>query len=460
MKSHLINLTRGNEIGANSYLLNLGGSRVVLDAGMHPQKTGWEATANFSPLAQQPPAAIFLTHAHHDHTGSLPLLMQRHPDARVFMSEPTYFLAEPLLHNSVNVMKRQREELSIREYPLFTHNDLQSLTKKWQACQLNRHWSIEGFPIKPNDAFTCRFRLLHAGHILGSTMVELETAQKRVLYTGDICLHDQTLMTRAARPEGPYDLLIIETTRGAQPGPVGYARKQLEQDLIKAIQTTFERGGAVLLPIFAMGKTQEILTVLHHAQRRGELPDSTLFIGGLGKVFAQIYDRTAGRSERAFPNLQLLEDIRPQVFDLRKARDFKPQRGHIYLLPSGMMTLQTTSNVLAPAFLARENDSIFFVGYTDPASPAGHLRRTERGQRVTINPLLGDHPVRCEVKYFDFTSHALREDLLEFILEARPKNCALVHGDTAALEWFKQAVQERNPKINVFLPEPGKEIAF
>ncbi len=456
----LQNLTRNNEIGANSYLLTLGKTRMVLDAGMHPKKSGFEALPNLDCIDRKKIDAIFLSHAHHDHVGSLPLLMQRHPDAKVFMSEPTYFLADPLLHNSVNVMKRQREEQGIREYPLFSHGDLQALTQKWQACQLEHYWSIEGFPIDPGDSYNCRFRFFNAGHILGAVMTEIECGKKRVLYTGDISLHDQTLVKKAEIPKGPYDLVIVETTRGGQPTPAGFSRKKTEQDLIAAIQTTFTRGGAVLIPIFAMGKTQEITTLLHQAQRRGELPDSTLFIGGLGKVFSQVYDQLAGRPERLLPNLQILEDIRPQVFDLRKSIGFKPKRGHIYLLPSGMMTEQTTSNIVAQHFLARENDSVFFVGYTDPDSPAYRVRHTPRNERVIVNHLSGDQPVRCEVRYFDFTSHAVREDLLDFILKVHPRRCALVHGDKPALEWFFQEIRKQAPDIDVFIPEPGKEIEF
>ena len=456
----LLNLTRGNEIGANSYLLELGGTRLVLDSGMHPKKSGFDALPDFSAADRKKIDAIFLSHAHHDHVGSLPLLMQRHPDAHVFMTEPTYFLAEPLLHNSVNVMKRQREEQGIVEYPLFSHGDLQELVKKWQACQLERFWSVAGYPVDATDRYECRFRFHNAGHILGSAMLEIETAKTRVLYTGDICLHDQTLMKRAECPKGRFNLMIVETTRGANPTPEGYSRGKAAQDLISAIQQTFARGGAVLMPIFAMGKTQELVTLLHQAQRRGELPESTLFIGGLGKVFCQIYDQLAGKADRLQPNLQILEDIRPQVFDLRKSIGFKPKRGHIYLLPSGMMTEQTTSNVLASHFLARENDSVFFVGYTDPDSPASRLRHSAKGDRVVLNPLAGDCPVRCEVRYFDFTSHALREDLLEFILKVKPDNCALVHGDSAALEWFQTEISKHSPGINVFIPKPGKEIKF
>src|ERR1700677_121535 len=135
----LTNLTRANEIGANSYLLDFGpDGRVVLDAGMHPRGEGLEGLPQLEKLKFDSIDAILVSHAHHDHTGALPLLMRDQPGARVFLSEATYFLAEPLLHNSVQVMLRQKTEKGIAEYPLFTHRELDQLVKVWQGGALGR----------------------------------------------------------------------------------------------------------------------------------------------------------------------------------------------------------------------------------------------------------------------------------------------------------------------------------
>src|SRR5580692_12662336 len=163
----LTNLTRANEIGANSYLLDFGpDGRVVLDAGMHPRAEGLLGLPQLEKLAFDSVGAILVSHAHHDHTGGLPLLMRDHPGARVFMSEPTYYLSEPLLHNSVQVMLKQKIEKGIAEYPLFTHRELDQLVKVWQACGLERDWSPQGYPDPDNEPLT--FRFYDAGHILGS----------------------------------------------------------------------------------------------------------------------------------------------------------------------------------------------------------------------------------------------------------------------------------------------------
>jgi Cft2 family RNA processing exonuclease len=453
----LTNLTRANEIGANSYLLDFGpDGRVVLDAGMHPRAEGLLGLPQLEKLAFDSVGTILVSHAHHDHTGGLPLLMRDHPGARVFMSEPTYYLSEPLLHNSVQVMLKQKVEKGIAEYPLFTHRELDQLVKVWQACGLERDWSPQGYPDPDNEPLT--FRFYDAGHILGSVGTMVKHRGRSIFYTGDVNFTEQTLMRGADFPREPIDVLITETTRGAQARKEGFSRDNEIERLATAIEQTFAQGGAVLMPVFAMGKTQELLAQLHFLQKMRRLPETPIYIGGLGRSFCDIYDRLAARTRRKYPKLRLLEDIQAQVMDGRRARDFNPRRGHIYLISSGMMTENTLSNIFAQQFLAHERHSIFFVGYSDPLSPAGLLQATPRGGSVTLNTAYGAQPVRCRVEHFDFTAHAQRDDLLAYILEVNPRACVLVHGDPPALAWFQKELAARAPGINVVVPPPGEGI--
>jgi Cft2 family RNA processing exonuclease len=454
----LTNLTRANEIGANSYVLDFGrDGTVLLDAGMHPKADGYAATPKFDAMNGAPVDAIFVTHAHQDHVGSLPLAMREHPKARVFMSEPTYFLSDPLLHNSVEIMTKMRTESGITEFPLFSHNEVNQMCHVWQACGLERPWSLEGYP-DPDADEALTFSFSDAGHILGSVGISLHHRGRHVFYTGDVNFKDQTLCQAAQFPTEKIDTLMIETTRGAQATAGNYSRDAEIERFIAAILETFNKGGAVMVPIFAMGKTQETLALLHFLMKRGRLPVCPIYIGGLGRSFTHIYDKLAARSCRAHHNLNLLEDIRPQIIDGRTVNNQKPKRGHIYLISSGMMTERTLSNVFAEKFLNDDRHSIFFVGYCDPDSPAGRLRATPRGHSVRMNNEAGDQPVLCRVEHFDFTAHAQREDLLNYILKVNPRACVLVHGDRPALDWFKTTLGERAPRMNVMIPPPGQAV--
>src|SRR3989440_12468640 len=140
-----INLTRGTEIGANSYYLEVGDHRLILDSGMHPKFEGEEALPNWKPIGDRRLDAIIVSHSHQDHIGTLPVLMRRQPQARVFMTEPTTEIGSVLLHNSVNVMTRQREELAPAGaglYPLFTHRETDRASERWQSCALRQPYTL------------------------------------------------------------------------------------------------------------------------------------------------------------------------------------------------------------------------------------------------------------------------------------------------------------------------------
>src|SRR5438477_4230325 len=137
-----INLTRHTEIGANSYYLEAGDTRLILDCGMHPKDAGEKALPNWKPIEGQTIDAILITHAHQDHIGTLPVLMRRQPHARVFMTEPTTEIGSVLLHNSVNVMPRTPEEFGPTPYPLFTLRATDRPAIAWKPAGLRRAYQL------------------------------------------------------------------------------------------------------------------------------------------------------------------------------------------------------------------------------------------------------------------------------------------------------------------------------
>ena len=128
----LTNLNPADTIGASAWLVEMGGHSILRDAGIHP---GVEGRTGLPLFAQAPSSleAIALTHCHHDHCGALPVALRHFPRARVLMTEPSYFLVERVLHNSVNVMKRQRAERGIADYPLYHHREIDELSYLFQG---------------------------------------------------------------------------------------------------------------------------------------------------------------------------------------------------------------------------------------------------------------------------------------------------------------------------------------
>ncbi len=454
-----INLTRQTEIGANSYFLELDGKKLVLDAGLHPKQEGDAALPNYRSIPDGSLDAILISHSHQDHIGSLPVLMRRQPQARVFMTHATAKLSDVMLHNSVNVMSRQRDELKIPTYPLFTHREADHASELWQSVGFRQYWTVEGERVSSPD-HDSTFEMYESGHILGSAGIMLRAEGKNVFYTGDVNFLEQTLMRGASFPERDVDILIIETTRGDRELAAGYTRKGEERRFLTAIEESFDKGGSILVPVFALGKTQEILTMLHLFKRQGELQHVPIYIGGLSTKITVLHDQLASQAPRQHEGLQLLDSVGPHVLSSRDIQTTQIGRRRIYALSSGMMTEKTLSNQLAERFLADRRQSVLFVGYADPDSPGGRLKAAQPGDLVQLDEGLPSQRLVCQVSEFDFSAHAPRELLFDYIRKISPKIVILVHGDPPAVSWFESRISKELPGVQAVIPEPGKEYIF
>jgi Cft2 family RNA processing exonuclease len=456
-----INLTRHTEIGANSYYLELGPHRLVLDCGMHPKNLGEEALPNFKAIADREIEAILISHAHQDHIGTLPVLMRRFPTAQIFMTEATADIGNVLLHNSVNVMTRQREDVGRAVaglYPLFTHRETDRAAERWRWCPLRQSISISGERTVKFDKGGLTFEFFDAGHVLGSTGILITAEDRTVFYTGDVNFDDQTIMGGATFPEEKIDVLIMECTRGDHAKPAGWTRAVEERRLAEAIASAFEQRSCVLIPVFALGKTQEILAMLYKFRRERLLPEFPIYIGGLSSKMTDIYDRRANMTRRQLPRLQLMREAAPFVLNEETVRDAPLRPGRLYLLSSGMMTPKTLSNVLARRLIENPQHSIFFVGYADPESPAGRLRNASTNTEVVLDPDKPAQRLRCNIEEFQFSAHATREALIGYAKRLAPPKIVLVHGDPSAVEWMRSTLSVELPQSQIFVPPPGAEL--
>jgi Cft2 family RNA processing exonuclease len=453
-----INLTRRTEIGANSYYLEAAGQSLVLDSGMHPKEEGEEALPTFRVLGDRKLDAIILSHAHLDHAGTLPVLMRRQPDARIFMTEATAEIASALLHNSVNVMTRQREELGVVMYPLYTHRETDRASDQWRSCPLRQPFTLDGERARRANEEGVTVEFVEAGHVLGAAGVILRAEGRTILYSGDVNFDDQTVTAAAAFPESGIDVLIMETTRGDSPLPEGFSRAAEERRLAEAIDRVFRAGGCILMPVFALGKTQEALGMIYKFRRQGLLGEFAIYIGGLSVKMTEIYDRRAMTSRRLLPRLQLLEEVSPFVLNGQNIHESPAKGGRLYALSSGMMTPKTLSNIFARRVLENPQHSIFFVGYADPESPAGLIRAAKPGDLITLDPDEPPQRLACNVEQFQFSAHASRESIINYVKKLAPKKIVLVHGDVPAVEWTRAQLAVELPDSEVIVPPPGVEL--
>src|SRR5207302_7807707 len=161
----------------------------------------------------------------------------------------------------------QREELGTTLYPLFTHRETDRVADRWQTCPMRQTYTLAGERTSSGGSDSPTFEFFDAGHVLDSNGILLRAEGRTIFYTGDVNFDDQTIASAAIFPEDKIDILIMECTRGDHAQPATWTRAGEERRLAEAIEEAFRRGGCILIPVFALGKTQEILAMFYKFHR-------------------------------------------------------------------------------------------------------------------------------------------------------------------------------------------------
>ncbi len=447
---NLIDLNRAGGIGANSLFIQLGDLRILVDCGLDPKRVGREATPDLGKLRGISLDLIIVTHCHLDHIGSLPIVMREHPDTPVVLSTPSRMLIERMLHNSASVMMRQKEDLRIADYPLFTHEEIDRLSRRFTPIPFGQAKRFRG----NRDEIEL---ILHpAGHVAGAAGVEIHHKHRGIFITGDVLFDDQRTLPGAKFPAGHFDTLIMETTRGATERPVDKGRVVEFGRLIDSVNDTIQRGGSYLIPVFALGRMQEVLSVVHDARKFGKLVDCPIFASGLGMDLADYFDEISRKTRTLNFNRNIIKElkIKPAPRKLNPGED--PQQNGLYIISSGMLVENTPSYVLASGLLGHARNTIGFVGYCDPDTPGGALLTSKPGDSFVFETIHVKTKVKARIERFELSGHADRDELLQFALQTEARSVVLTHGDPPARAWFMQQLTEKAPNIKVLDPVPLK----
>ncbi len=454
----IVNLNPDTDIGASSWFVDLEGHRLLMDSGVHPKREGRSSLPMFDLIKNEEVDAIALSHCHHDHVGALPVALRYFPKAHVLMSELSYFLIERVLHNSVNVMTRQRDEIGIKEYPLYSHDEVDDIAPLFQGFKYNREVEWAAFHKARAGLSSPTLEFFDAGHALGSAGMMIRGQKQTLFFTGDVSFRSQTILKGARFEDIKADVLIMETTRGDRAVPEGFTREAEVERLTQAMERVLKRKGCILIPTFALGRTQEILAHLALLTRSGRLKAQPIYIGGLGRVFTEIYDLESHRTHRQHSNLQLREALNLVVLEKGQIDKMKLSGGRIFVITAGMMSENTAAHDLALRMIGDERQAIFFVGYADPDTPGGRLKASKPGETFLFSGSGGEVTRRCELDDFDLTAHANRDELLNFVGQVSPHTVLLGHGGDVSRRWFEENIRSRYPKIKVIQPEPGKSV--
>lgn len=444
----LTDLNRDGGIGANSLFIQLGDLNILLDCGLHPKRVGREATPDLRPLRGVTIDLIIITHCHLDHIGSLPVAMREHPNAPVIMTTSSRMLIERMLHNSANVMVRQKEEENIPEYPLFTHEEIDRCGKRLVGLPFGHAKHFRG----AKDEIEIIFH--PAGHVAGAAGVEIRHKHRALFFSGDVLFENQRTLAGAKFPAGHFDTVVIETTRGTTERPPGKERVNEIARLITSINDTIQRGGSYLIPVFALGRMQELFAVLHDARKFGRLVDCPIVTGGLGVDLADYFDEIARKTKHVQFNRNILKELKVKPTPRKITAGEDPQQKALYIVSSGMLVERTPSYMIASGLLGHARNTIAFVGYCDPDTPGGQLLATRPGDDFLFKAANVKTKVKAHVERFELSGHADREELLEFAVQTGARSIVLTHGDPPARAWFAQQLAAQAPKSRVIDPVP------
>lgn len=444
----LIDLNADGGIGANSLYVQLGDFHLVIDSGLHPKKVGRVAAPNLRPLQGVKLDLILITHCHLDHIGSLPLLMRDQPDTPAVMTLPSHLLIERMLHNSANVMMREREEKGVTDYPLFTHEEIDRVAPRFFPHGFNNPRKFSG--ARDDIEFTFH----PAGHIPGAAGIEIQHKHRRIFFTGDVLFNTQRILDGAKFPTGRFDTLVTETTHGATEKPPGHTRSKEMIRLVETINTTLQRGGSVLIPVFALGRMQEIMAILHDARKFNRLADAPIFASGLGMDLADYFDQICKKTGLVHFTRSILKDLKVKKSPRDLVAGKEPSQQGIYVVSSGMVVENTPSYILASCLAGNAKHSICFVGYCDPDTPGGQLLAAHNGDQFLFDAVNVKTRVRAHIERFEFSGHATRDELVNFAEKCSPRSVVLTHGDPPARAWFKEQLTEKLPKAKILDPVP------
>lgn len=374
---------------------------------------------------------VVITHAHGDHIGALPLLVQRckafEREITIFLSEPTKGLAEVWWRASLELFRDDPE-------PLFNVYEKEETLKR--CITLNMRTVVECGPF--------RLQLFPAGHILGasSLLVTLSSAPERsprVFFTGDLSFDEQHTVAGAPRLThqdlGDVDYLVTECTKGGE----GRGRDRLEQEsiLVADVVRCLRSGGRVLFGALAFGRAQEIFAIL---ESHGIPEQWPVYFDGLAQNVARVYLRF---SPECFTTLDSSWAISPRMarqgaIGRDRSRIFTSDEPCVVIAPAGMYSGGRAVEY-ASLFAPQAHNLIAITSYQNPCTPGFRLKKAKRGAMLS----LGGHDIllNAQVKEYHLSGHASGDDLAEMVSRIHPSGgTLLVHGDTTHMDAFARRV--------------------
>jgi metallo-beta-lactamase family protein len=449
------------QVTGSCHLLEWHGRKVALDCGMFQGRRDESRRLNASlPMVPKQLDAVVLSHAHIDHSGRLPLLAANQFDGPIHATPATRDLCAPMLADAAHIQESdfrwltKKGRVGPEAAPLYTIPDAVKVQQLMHA-----HPYGKSFLVGPGDL---RATFHDAGHILGSASIELTGGANdpRIVFSGDIGRWGQPIIRDPAAPRGPVDVLIIEST---------YARKSHETPsqatvhLGDVIRRVAARGGKLLIPSFALGRTQELVYAIHELFRSNAIPEIPIYIDSplalratdVFRMHPEIMDQSEDLVRNQSAKLLDHRLVR-YVRDVNESKALNGLKGAAVIIAASGMA--ESGRILHHLLNHSENpdNCILFVGFQGQGTLG---RRLQDGQK-NVRILGEERTIAAETAVIDgYSAHADRDELRRWVrdLGGPVKRAYCVHGEPEALIAMKALLEEEGVK-EVHVPKHGEKI--
>ena len=412
------------EVGRSCIMVEAKDTKILIDAGIKLGEVEEQPVIEDSMLRHID--AIVISHAHLDHCGYLPHIFSNGYNGPVYSLKPTLELVNVIVNDYLKISKPKS----------VSKEGLAKLPKRYRMVEYHEEFRVKDLAIK----------LVPAGHILGSAMVEVREGDKRLLYTGDINLKGTKLLDPAYTEYLHADTLITESTYGGK-GDAFESEKAVLSGLVESIKETINKGGKVIIPSFAVGRAQEVLFILDDYMRSGALPNAPIFVDGMINKAMRIYRHNVIYCKDELQKRILMSEDDPFKSKNFHVVDGKAERSRA-IKTQGAAIIVTTSGMLkggpVVSYLEKLGDDylnkLVMVGYQAVGTPGRELldgakELTFDGKKVKIG---------LKVEAFHLSAHADRPQLLRLIDRVQGlKQIFIVHGEESKSKEFADTLKNR-----------------
>lgn len=436
-------LGAGNEVGRSCIHLKYGNREFLLDCGVHPAYTGVSSLPFLDLVDLSKIDAILITHFHLDHAAALPFLTEKTEfKGKVYMTHPTKAILKWLLNDYIRIINSSSEQ------DFYTEKDLQNCYDKIIPIDYHQQINIKGV----------KFTALNAGHVLGAAMFLIEIEKSKILYTGDFSREEDRHLKAAESPGCRMDALITESTYGVQ---CHLPRSEREARFTSIVSNVVERGGRCLLPVFALGRAQELLLILEeHWEENPHLKGIPIYYASaLAQKCMSVYQTYINMMNERIQKLSLVKN----PFDFRNVECIKDiqafrDTGPCVMMASPGMLQSGFSRELFEKWCSNEKNGIIIPGYCVEGTLAKEILSEPKEVESIRGGML---KLNMSIEYISFSAHVDYTQNIQFIDECQPRNLFFVHGEVNEMMRLKNSIQLRNEKnkveMNLFTLKNGEE---